>query len=221
MRPSRFDTDGKLHLNYESGTTGMSSGGSNPDYTSVYIFLGVLLLVVIRRLRLVFKGAKVSRLRTVIFSAYYVVLALLFTSTSFFYGGATAEDAVLYIVVGAAGAYGSYLFSDKRIGFWKGADGSIYYRGSVIIYLIYLVGLVARIAIDLALIGPQAFTFTASPGTTPLSATAIDAGIITDLLLTLGAGLLVGRNARVMKRYSAILQGKETVADTPPKISLT
>jgi hypothetical protein len=32
---------------------------------------------------------------------------------------------------------------------------------------------------------------------------------------------LEGRNARVLKRYSFILNGKETVADTPPKISLT
>jgi hypothetical protein len=199
----------------------VSSGNSNVDYASVYIFLGVLLLVVVRRLSLVLKGTKVSKVRTVVFSAYYVILAFFFTLTSFFYGGATAQDAALYLAVGAAGAYGSYLFSDRRIGFWKGADGSIYYKGAVIIYMIYLVGLVARIAIDLAYIGPQAFTFSTLPGATPLSTSAADAGILTDSLLTLGAGLLVGRNARVMKRYSSIVQGKETVPDTPPKISLT
>jgi hypothetical protein len=198
----------------------MSSGSSSTDYTSVYIFLGILLLVVIRRLRLVVNGTKVSKVRTVIFSAYYIILALFFTSTSFFYGGASAEDALLYVAIGAAGAYGSYLFSNRRIGFWRGADGSIYYKGAVIIYVIYLVGLIARIAIDLAFIGPQAFTFTLSSAS-PLSATAVDAGIITDCLLTLGAGLLVGRNARVMKRYSSIMRGEETVPDTPPKISLT
>jgi hypothetical protein len=54
-----------------------------------------------------------------------------------------------------------------------------------------------------------------------LSDSAVRASIVTDCLLALGAGLLVGRNARVMKRYSAITQGKETVSDTPPKISLT
>ena len=199
----------------------MSSGSSSTDYTSVYLFLGILLLVVIRRLRNVVNGTKVSKVRTIIFSAYYVILALFFTSTSFLYGGASPEGALLYVAIGAAGVYGSYLFSDKRIGFWKGADGSIYYKGAVIIYAIYLVGLIARIAIDLAFVGPQAFTFTLTPGASPLSATAIDAGIITDCLLTLGAGLLVGRNARVMKRYSSIMRGEETVPDTPPKISLT
>jgi hypothetical protein len=199
----------------------VSSASSNADYTSIYIFLGVLLLIVVRRLGLVVRGSKVSKLRTVTFSAYYVILAFFFSLTSFFYGGATAEDAILYVAIGAAGAYGSYLFSDRRIGFWKGVDGSIYYKGAVIIYVVYLVGLVARIAINLAFIGPQAFTFSTSASATPLSGTAIDAGIATDSLLTLGAGLLVGRNARVLKRYTAIMAGKETVPDTPPKISLT
>jgi hypothetical protein len=199
----------------------VSSASSNADYTSIYIFLGVLLLVVIRRLRLVLRGSKVSKLRTVIFSAEYVILAFFFTLTSFFYGGATAEDALLYIAIGAAGAYGSYLFSDRRIGFWRGADGSIYYKGAVIVYVIYLMGLIARIAINLAFVGPQAFTFGSLPGAAPLSATATDASILTDCLLTFGAGLLVGRNARVLKRYASIMQGEETVPDTPPKTSLT
>jgi len=53
-----------------------------------------------------------------------------------------------------------------------------------------------------------------------LSSTAIYAGIATDVLLSLGAGLLVGRNLRVMKRYDAIVAGKEAVADTPPNIPL-
>lgn len=200
--------------------TGMSSASSNADYSSVYIFLGVLLLVVVRRLGLVLRGSKVSKVRTVVFSAYFIILAVFFSLTSFTLG-VSPVYAILYLGVGAAGAYGSYRFSDRRISFWKGADGSIYYKGAVIIYLIYLVGLVARIAIDLAFIGPQAFTFTTPSSTTPLSASAIDAGIVTDSLLALGAGLLVGRNARVMKRYSSIVQGKEVVPDAPPKISLT
>ena len=192
----------------------MASGSTGADYSSVYIFLGILLLVVVRR-------SKVSKVRAIVFSGYYVALALLFTAMSFLYGGATAVDAVLYVAIGAAGVYGSYIYSDRRIGFWKGADGSIYYKGAVIIYIIYLIGLLARIAIDLAFIGPQAFTFTMSPSSTSPSATAVDAGVIADCLLALGAGLLVGRNARVLKRYAAIVQGKETVPDTPPKISLT
>ncbi len=199
----------------------MSSGGSNADYSSVYIFLGILMLLVIRRFTRVIRGSKVSKGRTVLFSIYYLGFAGLLIAVSVVAGGVSAVDLVLYALVGAVGAYGSYIFSDARIGFWKGADGSIYYKGAIAVYIIYIVGLFARIAIDLVFIGPQAFTFTSASSATPLSTSAIDAGIITDSLLALGAGLLVGRNTRVMKRYAAIVQGKETVSDTPPKISLT
>jgi hypothetical protein len=199
----------------------MSSGNSGAGYTGVYIFLAIFVLIVIRRLRAVTKGSKVSSARIWLFSAYYVILAAFFSLSSFTIGGASPVYALVYVAVGATGAYGSYLFSDRRIGFWKGADGSIYSKGAVVIYLIYVVGLVARIAIGIVFIGPQAFSFVATPSAPPPDASAVDAGIVTDCLLALGAGLLVGRNARVMKRYSLIVQGKETVTDKPPKISLT
>jgi hypothetical protein len=80
---------------------------------------------------------------------------------------------------------------------------------------------VARIAIELIYIGPQAFSFSPSAAAAPLSASAINAEIATDVLLALGSGLLIGRNARVVKRLAGILEGKETLSDTPPKISLT
>lgn len=198
----------------------MSSGGGSAGYTSVYIFLGILVLIVIRRLRAVINGSKVSKGRTWAFSAYYVGIAAFFALSSFTVGGVPPLYVIPYVAIGAAGAYGSYLFSDRRIGFWKGADGGIYYKGAVLIYVIYIIGLIARVAIGIAFIGPQAFSFSATPGV-PLSATAIDASVATDILLALGAGLLVGRNARVIKRFAAIEQGKEQVSDTPPKISLT
>jgi hypothetical protein len=198
----------------------VSSGGSNPDYSSVYIFLGILMLLVIRRFSRVIRGSKVSKSRTIAFSIYYLGFAGLLIAVSVVSGGVSAVDLVLYALVGVAGAYGSYVFSDARIGFWKGADGSIYFKGAIIVYIIYIVGLFARIAIDLVFIGPQAFTFSISGASPALSSTAIDAGIATDVLLSLGAGLLVGRNLRVMKRYDAIMAGKEAVTDTPPKISL-
>ena len=196
-----------------------SSTGSGANDASVYIFLGVLILLVIRRFSRVIRGSKVSRGRTIAFSIYYLGFAGLLIAVSVLSGGVSAVYLVLYALVGALGAYGSYVFSHARIGFWKTADGSIYYKGAIVVYLIYLVGLIARIAIDLVFVGPQAFSFSGGASST-VSSTAIYAGIATDLLLSLGAGLLVGRNLRVMKRYDAIVAGKETVADTPPKIPL-
>ncbi len=198
----------------------MSSSGSGANDSSVYIFLGVLILLVIRRFSRVIRGSKVSMGRTIVFSIYYLGFAGLLIAVSVVSGGISSVDLVLYALVAAMGAYGSYVFSERRIGFWKGVDGSIYYKGAIVVYLIYIVGLITRIAIDLVFIGPQAFTFSLGETSTALSSTAIDAGIVTDLLLCLGAGLLVGRNLRVMKRYNAIVAGKEQVTETPPNIPL-
>jgi hypothetical protein len=169
----------------------------------------------------VIRGSKVSKGRTIAFSAYYAVFAVLLIGVSYASDGVSTIDLILYALIGALGIYGSYIFSNRRIEFWKTADGSIYYKGAVIIYLIYLVALIARIGIDLVFIGPQAFTFSFGGSAPVLSATAVDAGIVTDCLLSLGAGLLIGRNVRVLKRYNLIVAGKEEVSDTPPKITLT
>jgi hypothetical protein len=195
-------------------SSGSGAGGGGAG--TIYIVLGVIVLIVLRRMLRVFRGSRVSTGRTIGYSAYYFAFAVLLIGVSYAAGGTSSTYLVLYAIVGALGVYGSYLFSDRRIGFWRADDGGIYYRGAVIIYLIYLVAFIARITIDLVFIGPSAFSFTSAPN---LSATAIDAGIVTDLLLCLGAGLLIGRNIRVLKRYNGILAGREHVSDVPPKIT--
>lgn len=192
-----------------------SSSSSGSD---IYVILGVLVLLVFRRFARVIRGTKVSEGRTIAFAIYYLGFASLLIAVSIVSGGVSPDYLALYALVGAVGVYGAYVFSDKRIGFWKGADGSIWYKGAIIVYLIYIVALVTRIAIDLAVIGPNAFTFTAP--TTTLSPTVVDAGIAVDVLLALGSGLLTGRNIRVWKRYKGIMAGKEQVGDTPPNIPL-
>ena len=198
--------------------SGTSSNTAND--ASIYIFLGVLILLVLRRFARVIRGSRVSRGRTIAFAVYYLAFAALLIAVSVLSGGVSPDYLALYVLVAVVGAYGSYVFSNNRLGFWKGADGSIYYKGAILVYVIYLVGLITRIAIDLVLIGPQAFTFSPGAATPTLSATAIDAGIVTDVLLALGSGLLTGRNIRVMKRYDLIVAGKEQVPDTPPKVPL-
>jgi len=196
----------------------MSSGGTGAGASTVYIILGLIVLLMIRRMVRVFRGTKVSVARTVAFSIYYFGFAALLIAASYLAGGVSITEVFIYALVGVAGLYGSYLVSNKRIGFWKTADGSIYFKGAVVIYLIYLAALIARIAIDVVLIGPQAFAFSVNGASTPLSPTAIDAGVATDCLLALGSGLLIGRNIRVASRYREILAGKEEVSDVPPKI---
>ncbi len=198
----------------------MSSTGSGAGYSSVYIFLAILVLLVIRRLYRVVRGSRVSKGRTIAFALYYVAFACGLIAISVLFGGVSPEYLAVYAIVGAVGVYAAYTFSNKRIGFWKGGDGAIYYRGAVIVYVIYVVALIARIALDIVFIGPQAFTFSVGPTAPSVSSTAVAAGIVTDVLLALCSGLLTGRNLRVLKRYNLILAGKEEVGDTPPKITL-
>jgi len=80
-----------------------------------------------------------------------------------------------------------------------------------VIYIIYVVALIARLLVDLVVIGPSAFEF--NPTVTSLSQSALIGEIVTDLLLAFGIGLLIGRNVRVYQRYKMILSGKETVPD--------
>jgi hypothetical protein len=112
-----------------------------------------------------------------------------------------APDTALFILA----AVWSYRISDRRIAFWKTENGSIYSSGGIIIYLIYLAGLVARLAVDYLVIGPSAFTF----GTT-LSQGALIGATATDLIIMLGVGLLIGRNLRIYKRYTLIMSRSES-----------
>ena len=98
---------------------------------------------------------------------------------------------------------------------WRGPDGSLYFKGGVVIYLVYLVGLVGRLTIDYAVIGPSAFSF--APGLT-LTGTALDGTIATDLLLILGVGLLIGRNIRTVRRYRRIERGEDKIPDSPSQL---
>ena len=107
-------------------SSGSGAGGGD---SSIYIVLGVILLIVVRRMVRVFRGSKVSTGHTIGYSLYYFAFAVILIAVSYTAGGISATYLVLYAIVGALGVYGSYTFSDRRIGFWKAEDGAIYYRG--------------------------------------------------------------------------------------------
>lgn len=197
----------------------MSSGsGASSGDSSIYIFLGIMLLLILRRFSRVVRGSRVSKGRTIAFMIYYLAFASLLIAVSIAAGGVSPDFLALYVLVGAVGVYVAYAHSNKTIGFWKAADGSIWYKGAIVVYIVYIVALITRIAVDLYFIGPSAFNFSGPP--TALSATTIDASILVDILLALGSGLLTGRNIRIYRRYEGILAGKEQVGDTPPDMPL-
>jgi hypothetical protein len=184
-----------------------SSGSSQ----TVLLIFAIIILSALRRTYNMHRGTRFSMARTVLFLAVYVGIGLVFSGTSF-YEGVPLVLAPVYALVLAGAAATSYMYSDRRVTFWRSSDGSIYFRGGVILYIIYLVGLVVRLTIDYVVIGPNVFSLT--PVLT-LNGTALYATIATDLLLMFGVGLLAGRNLRVLRRYQRIERGEDTIPDSP------
>jgi len=184
-----------------------SSGSSG----TVLLIFAFIIFSALRRTYNMHHGTRFSMARTALFLAVYVGIGLVFSGTSF-YEGVPLLLAPVYALVLACAAAASYLYSDRRITFWRSPDGSIYFRGGVIIYMIYLVGLVVRLAIDYVVIGPNVFSLTPDLA---LGGTTLYATIATDLLLMFGDGLLAGRNLRVLRRYQRIERGEDTIL-TPP-----
>jgi len=184
----------------------MSASPGQSGATSALIFLAIIILLVISRIFRNIRGVRVSEARTIGYIVFYFAFGGFFISTSFF-EGVPYLYAIPDVAIMALAAYWSYKFADRRITFWRGSDGSIWYKGGIIIYLIYVVGLVARLGVDFLVVGPSAFSFSFS-GT--LSPTALIGTTVTDLLLAFGIGLLIGRNVRVYQRYKLIMAGKES-----------
>ena len=154
---------------------------------------------------------KVSEGRTIGYILFYFAFGGFFISTSFF-EGVSCYFAIPDIVILALAAYWSHKFADRRITFWRGSDGSVWYKGGVIIYLIYIVALVARLAVDFLVVGPSALLVLIHWNAESSGAIGTT---VTDLLLAFGIGLLVGRNVRVYQRYKLIMAGKESAPAMP------
>jgi hypothetical protein len=181
----------------------------DPSTVGVLVFFAFVGVVVARRAYKNIIGIKVSVVRTVGYSAFYFALGAFFLITSFFEGVPSYFGGpVTFLLI--SGIAGSYWLAEKRLKYWKGMDGNIFYKGGMLIYLIYVAGLVARLAIQLFFVGPAFFTFGFS---ILLSQTAVTGSTLADILLAFGIGLLIGRNVRVYDDYKAIVQGRRTVAE--------
>lgn len=182
--------------------------GSGNAASSGLVFIVILVLIITLRMFRTFNGMRFSQGRTIFYISFYFIFSGFIVSTSFIEGVPTYYAIPDAVVCLAAGAW-SYKFSDGRFKFWQNQDGSIYFKGGVIIYLVYIAALVARLGADYVFVGSAMFSF--SPAGTPLPQTAVLGLTITDLLLTMGIGLLVGRNVRLLKKYQNIKKGIETV----------
>jgi hypothetical protein len=175
--------------------------------------------MVILRIRKAIKGTKVNPKRTIIFSAYLVAISLFLVYNSFLIDNVPSIYVIPDLVVVLIAAYCSYIYSKRTLSFWKlldnnNASSDIYVKGGLSIYFLYVAALTIRIAIGFLFIGSQNFSFnnqreifggnTASV-IAPLfhtdSTTTIFAFAITDILLLIGVGLIMGRSTIILKYY--------------------
>jgi len=179
-----------------------------------YLVIAVFVLAVLRiswRTFANYKGTVFSMTRTFVYAGIYVTLGVAFSALSFV-EGVSYLMVIPEIAILVAAAYASYRYTDARISFWRSDEGSLFFKGGIGIYLVYLAGFLGRLAIDVAFVGPSMFSLTSI---VQLNGAALYASMASDLLLTLGVGLLIGRNVRVTKRYHLIQQGLELAPSLP------
>lgn len=156
-------------------------------------------------------GTKIDVRKSIAFSAILLGFSA-FVIVNSFSIGVPQLYALVYGAVFVGVAYGSYHYSNRVLDFWRTPDGSIYVKGGGMVLAFYIAALVARIAISATIGGGGQEGFSGSIQALQVEASpnAILAATIVDGLLMVGVGLLVGRNARIVHRFRAIMNGKET-----------
>lgn len=183
----------------------------------IIVSLVITAAIILFRLRRIRSGTRINAARIVGFLVIYLVVIIFVISTSFLLRGIQIVYLIPYLTVLGLTIYGSYQHSNNTLNFWKGADGSIFVKGAFILYLVYVGVLTPRIILDFIFI-PQGYFYVnqaqqlviANVGTIPWPIV-----VSVDSLLLFGAGLLVGRNTRLLKRYFKIKRGEERISELP------
>ena len=181
--------------------------------------LVITTIMIIFRTKKAIQGTKVNVKKTIIFSAYFVAISSFLVYNSFVIDNDPVVYVIPYLAVVVVASYCSYRYSRRTLSFVKlpnSDDGNpaVYVRGGLSIFLLYVAALTIRIAINFLFIGSEKLYFNNQQiilgnGTATVimpmvhtdPATTVLALTITDLLLIVGAGLVLGRNASVLKYY--------------------
>jgi hypothetical protein len=188
----------------------------------MFMFI-IMALIIILRITKVIRGTKVNAKKTIIFSVYFIAIASFLVYNSFLVGGVPFVYIIPYLAIAVTAVYCSYMYSKSALSFWKlpatsnnnkSNSAVTYAKGGLSIYIVYVVALTIRIVINFLFIGSGKSYFNnnqllANDTTSAIfvmppllgtnSTTMLFAFIATDILLIIGAGLVVGRNARIIK----------------------
>jgi hypothetical protein len=176
--------------------------------SALIISLIITSIIIAIQLRKNLKGTKINIKKSTIFLIYYILIVSYLIYNSFS-TGVPLTYLLPYVMIIILSGYYSYWYSKRNLLFWRDNDNNLYAKGGLLIYLIYITALVVRIVINLVFIGYQEVNFTESGNIVIINHPLVHMGfktriislIVTDLLITIGTGMLIGRYARVMDHF--------------------
>ncbi len=174
--------------------------------SALIISLIITSIIIAIQLRKNLKGTKINIKKSTIFLIYYILIVSYLIYNSFS-TGVPLTYLLPYVMIIILSGYYAYWYSKRNLLFWRDNDNNLYTKGGLLIYLIYITALVVRIVINLVFIGYQEVNFTESGNIVIINHPLVHMGfktriislIVTDLLITIGTGMLIGRYARVME----------------------
>jgi hypothetical protein len=178
--------------------------------SALIISLIITSIIIAIQLRKNLKGTKINIKKSTIFLIYYILIVSYLIYNSFS-TGVPLTYLLPYVMIIILSGYYSYWYSKRNLLFWRDNDNNLYAKGGLLIYLIYITALVVRIVINLVFIGYQEVNFTESGNIVIINHPLVHMGfktriislIVTDLLITIGTGMLIGRYARVMEHFTS------------------
>jgi hypothetical protein len=191
---------------------------NNGIFSLIFTFV-IIIIISVLRIRRSIQGTKVNVKKTVIFSAYFVAITSFLVYNSFLIGSVAVLYVVPYFAVVIVTIYYSYIYSKRSLSFLKLPDSNdgnsaIFVKGGLAMYFLYIAALTIRVVINFLFIGSERFYFNkeqtilgnenasaimpmfhTNPAMITLTST------VTDFLLIVAMGLIIGRNARVLRYY--------------------
>jgi hypothetical protein len=191
---------------------------NNGFFSLIFTFV-IIVIISVLRIRRSIQGTKVNVKKTIIFSVYFVAITSFLVYNSFLIGSVAVLYVIPYFVVVIVTIYCSYMHSKRSLSFLKLLDGNgdnsaIYVKGGLSMYFLYVAALTIRVVINFLFIGSERFYFNkeqtilgnenataimpmlhTNPAMMTLTST------VTDFLLIIAMGLIIGRNARVLRYY--------------------
>src|SRR5215472_14190393 len=191
---------------------------NNGFFSLIFTFV-IIMIISVLRIRRSIQGTKVSVKKTIIFSAYFVAITSFLVYNSFLIGSVAVLYVIPYFAVVIVTIYYSYMHSKRSLSFSElpdsnGGNSTVYVKGGLSMYFLYVAALSIRVVINFLFIGSEKFYFNKEQTilgnendtaimpmlhTNPTIMTLTST--VTDFLLIIAMRLIIGRNTRVLRYY--------------------